>query len=249
MARVWQRLTVTLVSSLGVTLLLQCNFLAQKPGDKCTSSGKFACTDSTNALLCQSGTIVAMSCRGPHGCTGVGSSSQCDDDLAVAGEPCLMGAGGENYACTMDKKAELVCTAGKWVVNSTCKGPGSCAVTGNMVHCDDDFADIGDPCVSNASDANYSCTPDKRVEVVCKANKFVEAQGCLGPKGCHIENSNVYCDITMANVGDMCRQVDSRSCTTDGKTMTRCTAQLRWAAQQSCPHNGCRFKGGGLYCD
>jgi hypothetical protein len=176
---------------------VQCNALKslkQKPGDKCLSNGTFTCNDATTALLCQTGTLVSMPCRGPKGCSGQGPGSQCDDDLGTAGEPCMVGSGGENYACTTDMKGQLVCNSGKWVINSTCKGPGACKVTGNIVHCDDDFADVGDPCQSNASDANYSCTPDKKDMVVCTNNKFVKSKECKGPKGCHIENQMVYCN-------------------------------------------------------
>jgi hypothetical protein len=194
MGRVLQRLAVAVGSGFLLLVLVQCNALKQKPGDKCINNGQFKCSDSSSALLCQSGTIVSLPCRGPHGCSGMGAGSQCDDDLGTAGENCLMGSGGENYSCGTDAKSELVCTAGKWVTNSTCKGPGACKVTGNMVHCDDDFADINDPCQSSPSDANYSCTPDKKTRVVCTANKFVVFDHCNGPKGCHIEGNSVFCD-------------------------------------------------------
>jgi hypothetical protein len=194
MARVWHRLAVSVGSGFLLLVLVQCNALKQKPGDKCVSNGKFQCTDPSTALLCANGMLVNMPCRGPNGCQGLGPGSQCDDDLGQVGEPCLNGSGGENYACGTDMKSQLVCTSGKWATNSTCKGPGGCKVTGNLVHCDDDFADIGDQCQSNASDANYSCTPDKKAMVVCTANKFTMWEVCKGPKGCHIESNLVYCD-------------------------------------------------------
>jgi hypothetical protein len=194
MVRVGQRILTATVSGLLLLVLVQCNALKQKPGDKCVSNGKFQCTDPSTALLCQTGTLVSMPCRGPHGCSGMGPGSNCDDDLGQVGEPCMSGATGENYSCQTDLKAQLVCTSGKWAINSTCKGPGGCKVIGEMVNCDDNFADVGDPCHSNASDANYSCTPDKKEMVVCTANKFVKAKVCHGAKGCHIEGNEVYCD-------------------------------------------------------
>lgn len=194
MARVWQRLAVAVGSGFLLLVLSQCNALKQKPGDKCVSNGHFQCTDPSSALLCAGGTLVNMPCRGPNGCQGMGPGSQCDDDLGQVGEPCLNGSGGENYACGTDMKSQLVCQNGKWALNSTCKGPAGCKVTGTLVHCDDDFADIGDTCQSNASDANYSCTPDKKAMVVCTANKFQMWEACTGPKGCHIESNLVYCD-------------------------------------------------------
>ncbi len=194
MTRIWQRLAVAAVSGLMLTGVVQCNALKQKPGDKCVSNGKFQCTNPSTALLCQSGTLVNMPCRGPNGCQGVGPGSQCDDDLGQVGEPCLSDPSGENYACGTDMKSELVCQSGKWALASTCKGPGGCRVAGLVVHCDDDFADVGDACISSASDANYSCTPDKKAMVVCTADKFNMWEACTGPHGCHIENNLVYCD-------------------------------------------------------
>lgn len=194
MSRVWQRLAVAAVSGLMLTVVVNCKGLQQKAGDKCVSNGKFQCSDPSTALLCANGTLVNMPCRGPNGCQGTGPGSQCDDDLGKEGEPCLSGSSGENYACGTDMKSELACENGKWVTASTCKGPAGCKVTGLMVHCDDDFADIGDVCRSNASDANYSCTPDKKAMVVCTANKFNMWEQCTGPRGCHIENNMVYCD-------------------------------------------------------
>jgi len=248
MGRVWQRLAVAVGSGLLLLVLVQCNALKQKPGDKCVSNGQFKCTDPSTSMLCQNGTIVAMPCRGPHGCQGVGTASQCDDDLGQAGEACLSGSGGENYACGTDLKSELVCTSGKWTINSTCKGPGGCKVTGTMVHCDDDFADINDPCQASPSEANYSCTPDKKAEVVCTNNKFVESEGCRGAKGCYIENNSVYCDSSMAKEGDKCRHADSHACSDDAASMLKCSATMVWTKQQACK-SGCKVKGRELDCN
>jgi hypothetical protein len=195
MTAVWKRLTVVAVSILLVLVLVQCKGLKTKPGDKCSANGQIQCSDPSTALLCVGGAWQTNPCRGPHGCQGFGPGSQCDDDFGMAGEGCISGGvGGDNYACATDKLSELICTNNKWVVNSTCKGPGKCTVTGLTVNCDDDWADIGDPCKTNASDANYSCTPDKKTRVVCTANKFVVYDHCNGPKGCHIEGNVVYCD-------------------------------------------------------
>jgi hypothetical protein len=249
MGRVLQRLAVAVGSGFLLLVLVQCNALKQKPGDKCVSNGQFKCTDPGNGLLCQNGTIVNLPCRGPHGCTGMGTASQCDDDLGQSGEACLMGSGGENYACGTDLKSELVCTSGKWTVNSTCKGPAGCKVTGTMVHCDDNFADINDPCLSSPGNDNYSCTPDKKAIVVCTGNKFIEAEGCRGQKGCYITGEEVYCDNSMAKIGDKCRHADNHACSEDGTALLHCTAQLAWAQQTACPKSGCKVHGRELDCN
>jgi hypothetical protein len=248
MGRVLQRLAVAVGSGVLLVVLVQCNALKQKPGDKCVNNGAVKCTDGSNALLCQGGTISAITCRGPKGCSGAGASGECDDDLAQAGEGCIMGSGGQNYSCGTDLKSELVCTAGKWTVNSTCKGPGGCKVTGTMVHCDDDFADINDPCQSSPSEANYSCTPDKKTEVVCTNNKFVESEGCHGQKGCYIENNSVYCDTSMAKEGDKCRHADNHACSDDATAMLKCSPQMTWVKQTACK-SGCKVKGREIDCN
>lgn len=194
MTRVWKRLAFAVLSVFLVLVLVQCKGLKQKAGDSCTKNNALVCTDPSTALLCVNGVLQNDPCRGPHGCQGFGAASQCDDDLGQAGETCIMGSGGENYACSTDLNSELICQNNKWVVESTCHGPGHCKVTGLTVNCDDDFADVGDPCKSSASDANYSCTMDKKTRIVCTANKFVTYDFCKGPKGCHIEGNIVYCD-------------------------------------------------------
>lgn len=194
MTRVCKRLAFAVFSVFFVLVLVQCKGLKQKAGDSCTHNNQLVCSDPSNALLCVNGTLQTNPCRGPHGCQGFGSASNCDDDLGQAGEGCIMGSGGENYSCSTDLNSELICQNNKWVVESTCHGPGHCKVTGLTVNCDDDFADVGDPCKSSASDANYSCTMDKKTRIVCTANKFVTYDYCHGPKGCHIEGNIVYCD-------------------------------------------------------
>ena len=251
MGRVWQRLAVAVGSGLMIVALVQCKFLTQKPGDKCVANNKYQCSDKSTALLCAGGTLVSMPCRGQNGCQGSGQASECDDTLGQAGDACEMGSGSDNIACASDHKAELICQANKWVANSTCKGPGGCKFTsvGNNFNfqCDDNFADIGDPCVSNPSDANYSCTPDKKAEVVCTSNKFVESQGCRGPSGCKIEigkdgTGDVYCDTSMAKEGDKCRHADSAACTEDATARLKCSPQMVWTKAAACK-SGCKVKG------
>lgn len=253
MGRVLQRLTVAVGSGFVLLMLVQCNALKQKPGDKCVSNGKFQCTNASTALLCANGTLVSIACSGKNGCQGVGAASECDDTLGAVGEACQMGSGEENIACSADHKAELVCTANKWTIDSTCKGPGGCkftAVGSNFdFKCDDDFADLNDPCQSSPGNDNYSCTPDKKTEVVCTRNKFVESQGCRGGKGCYIENSTVYCDTSVAKEGDLCRRADDHACSDDSTEMLKCSAQGKWAKQMECKHGGCKVKGREVICN
>jgi hypothetical protein len=255
MARLWQRIGGTVFFGLLVVGLWQCKGTKMKVGDKCTHNNAYVCDDATSGLICVNGTIAKLNCRGPKGCTGSGvDNSECDDTIGNPGEACEMPpAGHENLACTPDKKNELECDSGKWKLASGCKGPKGCSWTGTAteltLHCDDDFADIGDPCRTEANDANYSCTPDKKTLVNCLNNKFVAWETCRGPKGCMLTPDNkLHCDNTFAAEGDLCRDPDTSACTPDATQMLKCSAQFKWVKSSDCKKEGCKVKGNGITC-
>ena len=251
MARVWHRLAAAAFSVSLVVVLSQCKGLKPTPGSPCVSNGKFQCTDPGAALLCQGGKMVNMPCRGPKGCSGMGMSSQCDDDFAMPGEACMMAVSGDNLACGTDKLTELTCVAGPWKLTRTCKGPKKCTITGNNINCDDSMGDVNDLCVVEAGDNNYGCTTDKKIEVVCDASssKFLPSNTCRGPKGCYIESDKVFCDQAMARLGDKCRPVDNHSCSEDATQELKCSPQFTWIKQRDCKHSGCKIKSSEVYCD
>jgi hypothetical protein len=250
MARVWQRLASAAFSVSLVVCLVECKGLKPTPGGPCVNNNKLLCSDPSSALLCQSGKYVAMACRGPKGCTGIGTSSFCDDDLAQEGDVCQMSLN-ENYSCSTDHVKELVCKDGKFAVARTCKGPKKCTVTGNTINCDDSIGDVNDVCRAEAGDANYGCSSDKKIEVVCDAatSKFQPSNTCRGPKGCYIDSERVYCDQSMARLGDKCRPVDNHSCSEDATQELKCSPQFQWTLQRACKHGGCKVKSNEVYCD
>jgi hypothetical protein len=220
-----------------------------KPGDKCTPNDASTCDDTTSGLVCVEGTVVSMPCRGPEGCTGTGPSFQCDDALGVEGEPCRIPPSGmSNVACTIDNKQLLGCEAGRWKLVSGCKGPKGCKISGVTVQCDDDVADLGDTCRTQANEENYACTPDKKQEVVCQGNTFVSWRFCKGPLGCHITNDTISCDSSFADEGDVCRVVDYRTCAANGKSLLRCSPQFKWTKAKDCTKDGCKVEGNSIYC-
>ena len=250
MARVWQRLAVATLSVSLVVVLAQCKGMKPSPGGPCVSNGKYQCSDPSNALLCQNGKLVTMPCRGPMGCTGLGTASSCDDNLAQEGDACQQTLN-ENYSCSTDHVKELICKDGKFAVARTCKGPKKCAVTGDLINCDDSMADVGDVCVAEQGDANYGCSTDKKTEVVCEAGsgKFQLSNTCRGQKGCWIENDTVHCDQSAAREGDKCRPVDNHSCSEDAHSELKCSAQFVWVKQRDCKRDGCKIKSNEVYCD
>jgi hypothetical protein len=219
-------------------------------GDPCPVPNKYVCADTTSALLCRDGRRVPMPCRGPNGCFGEGDASKCDDDLGVAGDVCFMTLN-ENYACTPDHGSEVKCKDGTFAVVRTCKGPKKCVVEGDVVHCDDSFGDVGDSCIAEPNDANYSCSTDKKIEVVCDAStsSFQPSNSCRGSKGCYITDDRVHCDQSSAREGDICRPVDNHSCSEDATVELKCSPQGTWKLQRPCKHAGCRIKNNEVYCD
>jgi hypothetical protein len=206
------------------------------------------CADTSSALACQNGTVVSVACHGPKGCTGAGASSQCDDDLAQEGDGCMMTVN-ENYACSTDHKKELICKDGKFVTVRTCKGVKACNITGNVIDCDDTVAEVGDACVEEAGDANYACSVDKKLEIVCKGGKFEESNICRGAKGCVVQGQMVMCDSSVAREGEVCRPVDNHACSEDAKSELKCSPQMKWTKKRDCKREGCKVKGNEIWCD
>ena len=123
MARVWQRIATVAFLAAVLVVFSQCKGLKPQPGGKCVTAGKYQCSDPTSALLCQAGTYVAVPCRGPQGCAGLGNNSACDDDLGLDGEACMMQVGGDNLSCAVDRSKEFICTQGKWTIEPDVQGP------------------------------------------------------------------------------------------------------------------------------
>jgi hypothetical protein len=253
MARVWwHRLVAAVFSVCLVVCLSQCKGLKPTPGGPCVTNNKFTCNDPASAMLCQNGKYVTMACRGPKGCRGVGANSQCDDNLAQEGDACQTTLN-DNYSCSVDHLKELICKDGKFATARTCKGPKKCTVNtlAEEIECDDSIGDVGDVCRAEPGDANYGCSTDKKIEVVCDAatSKFQPSNTCRGMKGCYIDNQRVYCDQSAARVGDKCRPVDNHSCSEDATTELKCSPQFTWMVQRPCKHSGCKVKNSEVYCD
>jgi hypothetical protein len=246
MDRVWQQMAAAAFGGLLVTVLGSCKRPA--PGSPCSNNGKIQCVDAVSGLLCQNSVIVALPCRGPHGC-GMAAAT-CDDDLAMEGDACQQTLN-ENYSCATDHTKELVCKDGKFQTASTCRGPRKCAVNGSTIECDDSMAELGDTCVVESGDRNFGCSVDKKTEVECDAatNKFVAFNGCRGAKGCWIEGDMVHCDASYAREGDPCRPVDNHACSEDARSEMRCSPQMAWAKYRDCKREGCKVKGHEIWCD
>lgn len=154
---------------------VSCDNKFASAGDGCSKeTSDLACTmDKKGELRCRDNRLVlASSCRGPKGCWWEGSTLHCDTDTADLTDPC---EDDDGLSCSTDAKALLKCTKGKYAVANTCKGPKGCRVDGTKVHCDDDLADVGDPC---EAEQDYSCSMDKKQLLSCHGGQFKVERAC-----------------------------------------------------------------------
>ena len=126
-----------------------------------------------------------------------------------------------------DKASHLVCTGGKYVLE-TCKGQGGCADDKSLT-CDNTKADVGDGC---GHDGARACSVDGTKELRCRGGQFGIEWSCRG--GCTLDESNNPKCIPTGLVGDACRP-DSIVCDVaaeDGarlrRRQARCDADLPW---------------------
>jgi hypothetical protein len=203
-----------------------------KPGDKC-DVGQAVCIDPANVMACQGGIFINAHCRGPGGCSKLGTRVSCDDAIAEAGDACLESSA-ENRACSGDKKASLLCSGGAFKAVQACKGPGGCQIKGDSVTCDAKLAEKGDLC---ASPGTFACTPDLKARVTCKDVKFAFDRYCKGPTGCH--PADAACDETVSDVGDPCGVSGMFACNSDGSEELQCQGG-QYVKDHKCPKSGCR---------
>ena len=92
-----------------------------------------------------------------------------------------------------------------------------------MLNCDNDIADVGDPCSNKGNFACTSATRGRRSS--CDDGKYASmAQSCRGPKACAIVHpkpkvTDIDCDFTVANENDPCAFPGNEACSSDKKTM------------------------------
>jgi hypothetical protein len=209
-----------------------------KPGDKCQGDSA-TCTDRATALACTDSVLTVVPCRGPKGCAKSGLAVQCDDSKATAGDACLQHG---TIACAVDAKAALECKSGKFTVIETCKGSKGCSIKENEISCDNNVADLGDPC---HRDGDYACAVDKMSAFKCENKKFELVNTCRGKKGCRVmelpeENQVEFsCDDSFSLENDACHTPGDHACSVDRKAILICKAS-KYVVDKACA-GGCSF--------
>ncbi|HEX3770560.1 MAG TPA: hypothetical protein VHV30_06845 [Polyangiaceae bacterium] len=141
-----------------------------------------------------------------------------------------------------DKASHLVCTGGKYVLE-TCKGAGGCA-DDKQLTCDNTKAEVGDGC---GHDGARACSVDGTKELRCRGGSFAVEWSCKG--GCTLDGSNNPKCVPTGNAGDVCRP-DSIVCDTASQSELDCVDGKLVVARTCHGALGCVTPpGGGVRCD
>lgn len=115
---------------------VKCDSSIAKVDDACMKDdeGSYACADDKTAMLvCKTGKYIhAGKCNGPQHCRTKPDGIDCDDSVSELGDPCHTD---NHYACAKDGKMLLVCKAGKFTKDETCKAKTTCRIQGDKVGC------------------------------------------------------------------------------------------------------------------
>jgi hypothetical protein len=211
-----------------------------KAGGSCSGAGA-VCLDKASALFCVDDAYATMSCRGDKGCAQNGTSIDCDESVANEQDSCNAP---DAIACTPDHKEALRCANKRFVLDETCKGPTGCKIDSSQkISCDNDIADVNDPCHFVG---DYACTTDKSLVLKCVANKMVPLNTCRGPKQCRIlqvpkqDKVEFLCDDSVAQDGDACDTNGEEACSMDKKGMFVCAGN-KFGSLKGCP-GGCTYE-------
>jgi hypothetical protein len=219
-----------------------------KPGDSCKKLDG-ACTGEESALMCEHGKLAEASCKGPGGCQKSGTTVTCDDDIAESGDPCLVSETA-NYACTTDHAKALICEGGKFKLSTTCRGPKRCAVTHpggsgvDVIDCDTSVAIRGEQCARPGLGA---CSSDFKQMLSCDNGVWASHRICRGQQGCQLlglDQKTPACDESISQPGDPCGHEGSTACSTDQRTLLRCTGG-QYTKASDCPRLGCHVASNG----
>lgn len=171
-----------------------CDQSVAEEKDVCNLANDFVCSSDKKGMLeCKDNHwSFVQSCLGQRGCVIEAKKVTCDNSVAKPDDPCREE---DDYACTSDAKAALVCKGQRFTVASNCKGPKGCRVTGERdrgfkVECDDSISAVGDPC---EKEGHYTCAADEKSILKCVSKKFAQDDKCRGKEKCAVKGDMVGC--------------------------------------------------------
>lgn len=235
--------------SFGLLALSGCK---RRPAEGQSCTGLFdnvVCADPQLQLSCERGEWRATACLGPKGCQGLGSDVECDTSLGAEGAPC---GSRSDAACSIDHKAMLQCSSGRWALTERCLGADGCTLSGATVLCDSTVAREGERCRKDpkATEAEYACSEDHKAVLTCKDSTYAKVEACSGAKGCTV-GKLVECDGPTASEGDYCvsGSKEDFACSPDKKARLQCK-DGSWKVELRClGEQGCRSSGLDVMCD
>lgn len=135
--------------------------------------------------------------------------------------------------CSGDK-AQLVCVGGTWKQES-CLGPKGCTGEPRHAQCDTSLAEEKSSC---STERAYSCTPDRKTELKCKAGTWTATAQCPGEKGCDATGFFVQCPGALVTEGGECDPPKDSTkknygCSLDKKAALLCK-DGKWTRIQEC---------------
>jgi len=210
-----------------------------KVGDKCSGAGFPTCSAPGTAMICDNGVVMALPCRGPKACTSSTTAVQCDNSVAEVGDACDQPA---DVACALDHKSVLECQNKKFALSEPCKGARACEVTGELISCDNDVADVGDAC---RTVGDYACLSTKSMVLKCVDHKFQNSNSCRGKDGCRVfelpeeKKTDFVCDDALAEEHDPCDTEGEAACSMDKTAIYVCKSQ-QFIKEHDCA-GGCSF--------
>lgn len=100
-------------------------------GDLCRPEHSFRCSSTTEALVCERGTLRAVPCRGPDGCVESKESLVCDVTRARADDACPRSYELQAQCDASNTNRALICRSGTW----TAEACNACAFRDGTVAC------------------------------------------------------------------------------------------------------------------
>jgi hypothetical protein len=236
---------------------VSCDQDEAREGDACGDRGAVVCAVGRHATEKCDGVSFAQAalCRGPGGCTYERGDVTCDDTVAMVGDPCGAVPPKVPRACSPDYRERLVCSAGRFEVETRCTGPNGCATSDGTVSCDTTIANVVDACPSpmRGQHAARACTASRDAELLCVGGVFQISSRCPGLHRCEPQDDGPRCNGALFDAGMPCDGYGER-CASDGRTALYCTDGRRghWAKLATCRGpGGCALtnEAGRVRCD
>lgn len=165
--------------------------------------------------------------------------------LASSCKPGVGSSCDKGEARCIDAKRELACEAGHFI-ETPCLGPKGCSTSEQGTSCDFSGNKAGDPCSSDDEGAATCGARDGML--ACHGGKYGIIP-CRGSKGCKNEDGRPYCDTSLAQPGDACRDENLKACASDGSEVLICKAHVVVPLYLCRGANACASVGGKLSCD